>query len=201
MEGRHHARARRRRRPRAVAVRALPAPAGSWRGTIEPARFLAADLDARRRDVVERALLDVCQCEEPPSSNRSPYIDETLRLADVPDSLITAGKGWWCAAWAGRVFRECGARVPADYAATAAWKPLLAPKGAAPLPGDAILYGDPQGTPQHIGIVVRAAPYLVTVEGNAAWAGAFTANGEAVITRRVDPTSARILGYIHPEPA
>lgn len=67
-----------------------------------------------------------------------------------------------------------------------------------PTLGAFVFYGVP-GDARHIGLVVRLSP-LLTVEGNAAWGGAFTRNGEAVVLRRVRPDDPGILGYgsLHP---
>ncbi len=64
----------------------------------------------------------------------------------------------------------------------------------APALGAFVFYGVP-GDAQHVGIVQRVAPYVMSIEGNAAWGGTFSRNGEAVIARRVD--LGRVLGYGH----
>jgi len=64
----------------------------------------------------------------------------------------------------------------------------------APSLGAFIFYGVP-GDAKHVGLVARCAPYLCSVEGNAAWGGAFTSNGETVISRRPDPKAPGILGF------
>lgn len=185
----------------------------AWRTVTRPARWLDATTPDAARGAVERAIVDIGICEDPPSSNRSPYIDQCLRMANVPESLIVAGKGWWCASVAGRWWREVGAAVPDDYGATRAWvewhpeHATLAWMDAHPTPGAMIMYGTKSLTGavayggvrwdiHHIGLCIRAAPYLETVEGNAAWGGAFTANGEAVVARHVDTTLPTIAGYI-----
>jgi len=133
--------------------------------------------------------------EVPLASNRGVEIDRWLRWANVPESLITTGKGWWCAAYVGGVLREEGLRVPLDYASCDAWLPYLL-EGRVPQIGDVVLYGlRKKGKPDahHIGIVTALTPQLLTIEGNRAFAGTSN-NGVAV---DIGPmTRTDILGYI-----
>lgn len=143
-----------------------------------------------QRAIVERALLDDGINEDPIGSNRGIRIDQYLRRAGVPEPLIQTGKGWWCAAWVGAVFRDCECLLPRDYASCDAWLPFIEPT---PVIGAAILYGV-RGNAHHIGIVARLQPIVLTIEGNRGYAGT-TNDGQAVDlgpTRRTD-----ILGYIH----
>jgi hypothetical protein len=145
------------------------------------------------RNIVERAFRDVGILEVPLGSNRGVRIDEYLRRAGVPESLITSGKGWWCAAWAGAMFADAGAKVPRDYASCDSWLPFVQPE---PMIGAAILYGV-RGNAHHIGIVVRLDTDVLTIEGNRAFAGTASNNGVAV---ELGPLARRdVLGYIHPQ--
>src|SRR5690349_9723246 len=83
--------------------------------------------------VVLRAFKDVGIREVPPGSNRGVRIERYLRRANVPESLITSGKGWWCASQTGAVLLDCGVPVPADYGSCDAWLPYIDPK-AKPTP-------------------------------------------------------------------
>lgn len=142
--------------------------------------------------VVLRALKDVGILEVPLASNRGVRIDSYLRRAGVPESLITSGKGWWCAAAAGAWLLDCGVPVPADYAATAAWLPYI---GDEPCPGAIVLYGV-NGVPHHIGVLARQKPMVLTIEGNRGYAGT-TNNGVAC---DIGPMLRKdILGYVRPE--
>lgn len=190
----------------------LGAPWG-WTETKKAARWLTADTSEVARAVCARALADVGVCENPPGSNRSPYLDECNTRAGVPQGIIAAGKAWWCASVAGRWWADCGLPTPRGYASCDAWLTWDASAKTEawldrePTPGALILYGAKSLTGPvvyagarhdavHIGVVIRVAPYLVTVEGNAAWGGTFTHNGEAVVARRVDARQPNILGYI-----
>lgn len=143
--------------------------------------------------VVLRALKDVGILEVPLASNRGVRIDKYLRRAGVPEELIKAGKGWWCAAAAGAWLLDCGVPVPADYAATRSWLPFV---GSKRTPGAIVLYGL-DNVPHHIGIVARDDDGIVlTIEGNRGYAGT-TNDGVAV---DIGPMLRKdILGYITPE--
>ena len=143
--------------------------------------------------IVHRALRDVGIVEDPLGSNRRIRIDAMTRRAGlVPPQ-------WWCAIWAGAVFADAGAKVPAGYPLTDKWLPYITDT---PTIGAAILYGHRRRGPvrpdmdaQHIGIVVRLEPLMLTIEGNRGFAGA-TSNGVAVDIGPV--VLRRILGYVHP---
>lgn len=178
-----------------------------WRERITPARWLSDAVDERRRAVVARAQMDVGGVIEiPPGSNRSPYIDECLRMAGVPTTIIVSGKGWWCAAVVGRWLRDCGLAVPSAYASCDSWGNWNGhPIKQTGLPGDLVLYGAPTLTgpviyqnkrwdATHIGVVARWTSYYATsYEGNAAWSG-HSANGEAVVAKKIE--QARVIGYV-----
>ena len=162
------------------------------------ASWLPPMTDALTASIVRTALSYVGACEEPPGSNRGPEIDgwNTARGAPLGS--------FWCASFAASMWQDAGAPTAGKYKDPScdqlmAWCRLTGRWSPTPALGAFIFYGVP-GDAKHIGIVVRTTPYLVTVEGNAAWGGAFTANGETVITRRVDPKSPNILGYGHVQP-
>lgn len=143
--------------------------------------------------VVLRALAYIGECEEPASSNRGPMVDEWNRRRGAPLG------SYWCASFATSMWADCDAEtagVGRDPSCDQLmqWCVKTSRFSKAPTLGALIFYGVP-GDAKHVGIVIRTAPYLVTVEGNAAWGGAFTSNGECVITRRPDPKSASILGF------
>lgn len=146
--------------------------------------------------IIQRAWVDIGMLETPLGSNRGAQIDVYLRRAGVPESLITTGKGWWCAAWVGCVWMDAGAKVPNDFASCDAWLPYLESKGYAPKVGDALLYGV-KGDAHHIGIVARLDPMVLTIEGNRGFAGT-TNNGVAVDI--APPMRRDILGYVRPQP-
>ena len=146
-----------------------------------------------REQVARRALRDACMLEVPTGSNRGKYIDLYLRRAHVPESLITTGKGWYCASWAGAVFVDAGALVPADYGSCDAWLPFVEPAGYKPQTGDAILYGVP-GDAHHIGIVL-VPEYKITIEANRSLKDQGN-NGLGIF---VGPSSRTdVLGYVQP---
>jgi len=150
-------------------------------------------LSTLRAQVVRRALRDVCILESPAGSNRSPLIDVYLRRAHVPESLITTGKGWYCASWAGAVFVDAGALVPSDYGSCDAWLPFLEPASYVPQTGDAVLYGV-KGDAHHIGIVLVPTP-RITMEANRS----LKDQGNNGIGIFVGPsTRTDVLGYVQP---
>lgn len=165
----------------------------------------AADTpDAQLRlAILERTRLDLGILEVPHASNRGPEIDRYLRRAHVPEALIAAGKGWWCAAWAGCMWLDAGASVPADFGSCDAWLPFLEPCSARELatraaPGDVVLYGLHKAgrlDAHHIGIVWRTAPLVLSVEGNRGFAGT-TNNGIAVDLGPITRTD--MLGIVRP---
>lgn len=168
-----------------------------------PFAWLPSTTEQLRRTILERTRFDLGILETPLASNRGPEIDRYLRRAHVPEELILAGKGWWCAAWAGCMWIDAGARVPADFGRCDAWLPYLEPCTAKELParmlpGDVVLLGlVKNGVPDahHIAIGVRAAPLVLTIEGNRGFAGT-TNNGIAV---DIGPlTRTDVLGLVRP---
>lgn len=157
-----------------------------------------------------RAAEDLAVCEEPPSSNRGPEIDVWNKRAGAP-----AGS-YWCASWATAVWEDCGADLPAAGRASCdnivAWakkqglwiKNDTLNREPKVFPGSLVVYTNGNKLPgtkdeldaNHIGIVIRTVPYLMSLEGNASIGGAFSNNGEAVVLRRVDPR--RVYGYVSP---
>lgn len=173
-----------------------------WPG---PFDWLGHPVDQLRLHILERSRLDVGILEVPEASNRGERIDTYLRRAFVPESLIAAGKGYWCAAAVGAWFIDGGAKVPKDYASCDAWLPFLVACELRTLatvakPGDAVLYGKifPNGTmdAHHIGLVWRTAPTLLSCEGNRGLAGTPTNNGVAVDVHTI--TRPDVLGIVRP---
>jgi hypothetical protein len=142
--------------------------------------------------IIQRAFEDVGILEVPIASNRGVRIERYLRRAGVPEDIIAAGKGWWCAAFVGAVYADCGVPVPRDYASCDAWLPYVEDK---PAVGHAVLYGV-RGDAHHIGIVARLDPMVLTIEGNRAFAGT-TNNGVAC---DLGPMMRKdVLGYVNPQ--
>lgn len=165
-------------------------------GWLVPQPSAGANCTALQYAVCQRAMKDVGILEVPLGSNRGVRIDRYLRRASVPESLITTGKGWWCASQTGAVLIDCGVPVPADYGSCDAWIPYLDTKATI---GSVVLYGlkkDGRTDAHHIGIVVRLAPMVLTIEGNRGYAGT-TNNGVACDIGPMQRTD--VLGYISPE--
>jgi hypothetical protein len=161
-------------------------------GWLVPPPSKEANCTALQYAVALRANKDVGILEVPLGSNRGTRIDRYLRRANVPESLIQAGKGWWCASQTGAVLLDCGVPVPADYGSCDTWIPFLEQK---PAPVCVVLYGV-KGDAHHIGIIVRLSPMVLTIEGNRSYAGT-TNNGVAC---DMGPMQRKdILGYISPE--
>lgn len=150
-----------------------------------------------RREIIERALADVGILEL--ARNRSPFIDETNRMAGVPEDLIESGRGFYCASWAGRIWRECGLDVPPGYGSCDAWIAWARKTGrwrGTPVLGAVVLYGTPADA-HHAGIVVRLTPRLLDVEANTSPMG-FSRNGEGIFCKPV--AQGHVIGYVDPLP-
>jgi hypothetical protein len=175
---------------RLIKTTALEWPAEA--GWLVPPPSPEANCTALQYAVILRAMKDVGILEVPLGSNRGVRIERYLRRANVPESLIRTGKGWWCAAEVGAVFLDCGIPVPADYASVDSWLPYLAQTRTI---GSAVVYGV-RGDGHHIGIIARLSPMVLTIEGNRGFAGT-TNNGVAC---DIGPMQRKdILGYISPE--
>jgi len=148
------------------------------------------------RAIVIAALDAIGITEIPPGSNRSATIDQWVEAVGSPLG------SYWCAAFAAACFRAGGADVPpVDAGATKAWHSWAFATNrwtSRAAPGRAVLYGDSSGVPDHIGIVIRATPLLLTVEGNTTFNPAFDRNGVGVSVK--EPDANRILGYVSPVP-
>lgn len=172
-------------------------------------RHLGPDVPPLNRLICMRALTDVAAvCEEPASSNRGSDIDDYNRRAGSPLG------SFWCASWATAVWEDCKVDVPKhSRAATneivdwAMKEKLWIPhdpvkRDPVVLPGSLVLYTNGETLPNgrkktvHVGIAVRMVPYLLTIEGNAAFGGIFSNNGEAVVLKR--PELRRIYGFVAP---
>lgn len=148
-----------------------------------------------------RAHADIGVLEMPPGSNRSPAIDEYNRRAGADLG------SYWCASWAYCMMADAGVRsavdMPGRFAAPSVreWVSFAKSFGrwklpvAVPVPGDAVVYGDPTGKPEHIAIVTRGGPIICEVGGNTSLAG-YSRNGVAVDFKAVD--LPRVLGYVSP---
>lgn len=144
--------------------------------------------------IAKRALLDIGICEIPPGSNRSGRIDEYLMACGSP-----VGQPW-CAAAVAAWWRESGAatpsRLPASCDAWRDWAQATGRWSTEPIIGAAVVYGTASDA-NHIGVVVRTSPLLLSVEGNTALMG-FSRNGVLVDLKAVN--LERLLGYVHPVP-
>lgn len=142
--------------------------------------------------VVHRAFQDIGLLEDPIGSNRGFQVEEYLRRAKVPEKVITAGKGYWCAAALGCWFIDAGARVPSNFASCDAWLPFI--DSQTPSIGSAVLFGK-QGDAVHIELVARVSPMVFTIGGNTSINGQ-SRNGIGVFMREM--TRQDVLGYVSP---
>lgn len=173
-------------------------------------RHLGEDVPKLNLLICLRAAQDLAVCEDPPSSNTGKDIDEWNVRAHAPRG------SFWCASWATVVWEDSGCDLPARGRASCdnlvAWAKKNGlwikndPVSRFPqvLPGSMAVYTNGEklaGHPDeldavHVGLVIRVTPYLMSMEGNASIGGAFSANGEAVVLRKVDPR--RVYGFISP---
>ena len=159
----------------------------------ELAEWLSDDVPELERAIVRRAMCDIGIVEMPPGSNRSPRIDEDVIAVGSPVGSR------WCAAAVAAWWRECGAAVPPLSAGSCnawmAWSKRQKSWRSVPAAGRAVVYGS-NGIAVHIGVIVRVAPRLLSVEGNTSIAGNFDPDGIAVAPKQV--MASRVLGYIEP---
>ena len=173
-------------------------------------RHLGDDVPKLNLLVCIRAAQDLASCEDPPSSNRSTDIDAWNARAGAPKG------SYWCASWATAVWEDCVVDLPKHGRASCdnlvAWAKREGlwiksdPVNRQPkvLPGSLVLYTNWEKLPGHedefdavhVGIVIRVTPYLMSMEGNAAIGGTFSANGEAVVLRKVD--TRKVYGFVAP---
>jgi len=157
--------------------------------------WLEAGVEALHAAVARRAAKDVGICEVPPGSNRSGRIDQYNAAVGAPVG------SYWCASAVSAWFREAGAMTPPMGAASCdRWMTWAKAQGlwrSEPAIGRAVVYGKP-GDASHIGVVVRTAPHLLSMEGNTTLDG-YSRNGEVVTLKYV--RVVRVLGYIEPKAA
>lgn len=166
-----------------------------------PARRVAAwlapkQVEPLRLAIIERALLDLGLCEVPVGSNRGTRVDEYNKATYAPLGSP------WCASAATAWYREAGAEVPpTEQAATNRWMSWAKKNGSwsdKPSLGAVVVYGT-GGVANHVGVIVRIDPVLLSVEGNTSDGGGFEREGYIVAMKR--PDAKRVLGYITPRPA
>jgi hypothetical protein len=164
-----------------------------------------------QRLIVEKAIKQgVGMLEDPPGSNRGKDIDALNNRAKVPVG------SYWCASWAGSVWADAGAEIPAGYASCDRWMEWAKKTNRwtthTPAAGCAVLYGqwdqkqlavgkrvilNPLDA-VHIGIVIRTAPMVLSLEGNTTVEGStFERNGTAVGLKVVNERDP-VLGFVHP---
>ena len=160
--------------------------------------WLPSYCDATVAGIISDARAAIGVCEDPPQSNRGVEIDawNRARGADVGS--------YWCASFATSMWADNGAATAGvghdpSCDQLMQWCVATGRFSKVAALGAFIFYGVP-GDAKHVGIVQRLAPYLTTIEGNAAWGGAFATNGDCVISRRPVEASASILGYGHVAP-
>jgi len=163
---------------------------------VPPARWLASDTPPQVRQVIVRALADIGICEMPEGSNRSGVIDGYNTRAGAALGSYWCASALACWAW------DCGLWAPPRGRAPSCDEWVRHAKLAgrwhdSPLPGRAVIYhaaGNPSDA-NHCGLVVRALPVLLSVEGNTTVGGTqVERNGYAVALKRVN--TSRVLGYV-----
>jgi hypothetical protein len=178
-----------------------------------PAQWLSPNLGTLQSRIVRLAIASVLTMEDPPGSNRGPEVEPLLRWAGVPQDLIARGAGYWCCAWATRVWADAGAEVmkTASCANLLAWGQAtgrfsrhVASEGAF------VLYAHDKAQPthaNHVGIIARVRPLVASIEGNTTVEGrGDERNGTAVAAKLVterspaNPAGDPVLGYVHVYP-
>ena len=95
---------------------------------------------------------------------------------------------------AGIWFIDCGLLVPAGFGSVDAWLPYMVKSRA---PGSLVIYGPHPRNGEHIGLLTRVGPIVLTREGNRGLAGSNTNNG--IICDQAAMTRQDVLGYVPPE--
>lgn len=166
--------------------------------TALPSSYLGNTTNDLVRRVITRARCDVVQVVETPlASNRGTEIDEYNTRAHAPLG------SYWCASALSAWWEDAGLQVPRTGRASCdswmAWGKETGRWSATPALGAAVLYGVP-GDANHIGLVVRLSPVVLSIEGNTSINPGFDRNGVAVMVKQVNLESTRILGYVLPFP-
>lgn len=167
--------------------------------------WLPVQMDSMARLICYEAHHSIGIRESPSGSNRGPQIDQWLRESKLPESVIVSGKGYWCAAWAGAIWKKAGFQaLPAGYYDCDVlwrWARQTGRFNKVPAYGAMVLYG--KTTPpdaHHVGIVLDTALPVMTAEGNTTVQGStFERNGTAVALKIIDAADP-VLGYIHLRP-
>lgn len=169
-----------------------------------PCPWLPVDTDPVTQLVVHEAHATLGIRESPRGSNRGPQVDAWLRQANVPEAVIRAGQGFWCAAWAGAVWRRAGLEPPTGYYdCDVLWRWARQTNRFSRIPslGALVLYGKlaiPDA--QHVGIVVDVADPTMSIEANTTIEGsAFERNGTAVALKIITPADP-VIGFVHLRP-
>lgn len=162
-------------------------------------------------DFIKTALGEVGYLEKASNS----YLDDKTKNAGSANYTKYGkwyGVGYNPSAWCAEFVSWCGykagasAFIPkhascsvgiATWKERGQWHPR---KGYTPVPGDVVYFGDKNGAPQHVEIVIWAtADRIVTVGGNTSSGNTVIANGGAVAVKDYDINYSRILGYGHPD--
>jgi hypothetical protein len=160
------------------------------------ADWLPDDTPALQAAIVRRAMTDLGITEMPLGSNRSPRIDSYVTAVGSPLG------SYWCAAATSAWFRDSGAMIPVTAAGSCqSWLLWAKQNGSfrtTGAPGFAVLYDYGQnGRANHIGVVVRVSPLILTVEGNTSL-DSFDRNGIAVELKKMN--TPRVIGFVAPTP-
>lgn len=150
---------------------------------------------------VERALRDACLFEAPPGSNRGATIDEYNRRVGAP-----LGSPYCCSAavaWLTDVGFDVIQTAGCDELYRWALK-YNKFRGSLKevIPGSLVLYGTgvKDNPAEHVGIIIRLSPLVVTFEANTGVDGKYNREGFAFWPRILDLKFPRmpILGYVVP---
>ena len=184
-----------------------------------PARWLThGQPEGSAERIVRVAQCCVGMLEEG-GANRGPEIDAWLRWVHYPEDLLQKGLGYWCAAFAARMWYEGGML---DVPKTASCDALLAWGRKtnrftehAPSIGALVLYGKwdhptaalkmrslvSKTDAVHVGIIARVSPAIVSFEGNTTVEGSrLERNGTAVACKLVTPEDP-VIGFVHVHPS
>jgi hypothetical protein len=155
------------------------------------------------RAALDFALSNIGVCEDPPGSNRGPEIDAWCTEFGSPLG------SFWCAIAVGKARKVGGLWIPShDVGACNEWTYQAQRAGlvtGTPEPGAAVVYTNGkqltdgwyagQKNAEHIGIVLRVEPVLMSMEGNTTLSR-YDRNGYVQALKEVGRD--RVLCYIKP---
>lgn len=166
--------------------------------TTYPCPWIDPVTDPLLTRIAKEAIIRVGVLETPPGSNCGTEINAWLAAVGCPPGVP------YCAAFVSDVFRACGAQIPTvekalGPASCDRWMQWAKRNGSWIAYGGigyAVVYGKGEDA-QHIGVIVRRDPRLLSVEANTSLDNSPQREGIGVDLKHVN--EKWVLGYIRPQ--